>query len=156
MQGYEHREVRVKYTTRDGLAVGGKDAVAGCDYVFSAGELCFAPSCKVADIYVRMHDNAMTEDDEQFYVDVTPCPGFPVDIRKPTARVVNMNSRGHGRLMFNEPVTEVAVTSLHAFVPVTRRKGASTRVSVKYHTEDADALAGAFLLGADLEGDSNC
>jgi hypothetical protein len=151
MAGCEHKEVRVRYTTRDGLAVGGKDGVASCDYVFSAGELCFAPSCKLADIYVCMHDNGMREDDEEFAVDLMPSPGFPVNIVKPTACVVNVSSSGHGRIMFREPVTEVALTCTHVLVPIARRQGAGTRVSVKYRTEDADALAGAVLLDPFME-----
>ena len=135
--------MRVRYATRDGSAVSGSEPTGGCDYERASGELIFAPNTSAAEIVVRVYEDDVVEAEEQFFVDLAPSPGCPVDIPRPSVVVVIMDSTQPGRLMFSEPVREVTGTARVAMVPVARKQGADGRASVKFRTADADAVAGA-------------
>lgn len=142
--------MRVRYATRDGTAIGGDEPVRGCDFERAAGELTFPPQEGAAEIVVRIYEDDLVETEEEFFVDLAPAPGCPVDIPRPSVTVLIMDSTQPGRLMFSEPVKEVAATARVAMVPVARKQGADGRASVSYRTSDADALAGALLHKPDL------
>lgn len=59
------------------------------------------------------------------------------------AIVVIMDSSEPGTLAFKAPSRSVAATGEFANIPVIRKNGADGRVSVRFRTEDADAVAGA-------------
>jgi Calx-beta domain len=58
------------------------------------------------------------------------------------ATVVIMDSTEPGRIGFRDTTTEAVATAATALVPVTRKHGCDGKVSVRYRTQDADAIAG--------------
>ena len=80
VSGHENEEIKVHYATRDGQAIGGQHDLDSCDYEATSGELLFAAGETSKDIFIRVLEEDMVESEEQFYVDLSPVPGYPVEM----------------------------------------------------------------------------
>lgn len=76
--------VRVTYSTRDGQAIGGKQEMMDADYESTSGELVFQPGENVKEIYVRIFEDDVTENQEEFHVDLLPVDGCDVQLLRST------------------------------------------------------------------------
>jgi Calx-beta domain len=78
--------VVVQYSTRDGQAVGGNSSEKSCDYQTSSGMLEFEPGVPSQNITIKIFEDDLPENEEEFFVDLHEMPGCPVSFLKDSVR----------------------------------------------------------------------
>jgi solute carrier family 8 (sodium/calcium exchanger) len=136
----------VSYTTREG------SAKAGQDFTHVEGRLDFPANKEESMIEVRIIDDTAFEEDEDFYVDLSVCGGFPlVDFGVTrTARIVIIDDDDPGMVGFlgggQESRDQVTIIEppIHEMITVMldRRFGGTGVIGCEFRTEDGSAVAG--------------
>mmetsp|Transcript_114707 Transcript_114707/g.319464 ORF Transcript_114707/g.319464 Transcript_114707/m.319464 type:complete len:858 (+) Transcript_114707:106-2679(+) len=140
--GCEHAIATVTYKTRDGTAN------AESDYFAVDGTLTFSPGETEKTIQVRIIDDIAFEEEEEFYIDLSnPTINDPTAVAKlganDSATIVIIDDDLPGVIVF--PKDQVSVKEKvddHKFdIVVNRKNGCSGKVTCKYVSENAGAIA---------------
>jgi len=129
----------VAYTTAD------LTANAGSDYEASTGTLTFAPNERSQSITIKILDDDVEEDDEQFLIRLTAPVSADVELRPGLGEtlVSIINDDFPGTFVFPQEEVTVKETEGVVRLRVERVKGCSGEVRLKYATKDGSALAGS-------------
>lgn len=128
--------VTVDYETQDG------SAQSGSDYIATKGTLVFTPGVVERFVKVKVIDDDVFEQDEQFFVILTNVTGGAI-LAKPCIATVMILDDDHGGIFSLKEKDHEIIESVGVYeLPVQRYSGARGTVVVPYWTEDGTAKAG--------------
>jgi len=140
--GHLDSTVHVNYKTRNGAAH------AGEDYKHAEGTLTFAPNETEQLVSVTIIDDIAYEDDEDFFLDLSGAKSDDLLCLAQlgdhaTATIVIIDDDHPGVIAFpnDELYLEEGEHDKENEIVVSRKNGASGKVSVKYKTEDSGAVS---------------
>jgi uncharacterized repeat protein (TIGR01451 family) len=124
--------VTVNYATADGTAT-----VANNDYQSQSNTLTFTPGQTTKTITVLVNGDTVTENDENFFVNLTTPTNATVSRSQGTGTIINDDLPA---VQFSSPTYSVNESGLHATITVNRLGNISQPATVDYATSDPSAL----------------